>query len=498
MWRFTPYTTIPKAEQERGLSYIIFDGLFTHAFVTLTGGIFLVAYALDLGASNLVIGLLAAIPPLAELMQIPGIALVEWFRNRKVIALTTSLLSRGFWFLIAFIPFFVPPETGVLLLVASILIYSCFSAVKHCSWKSWMRDFIPDNILGIFFSRRLALSFALGSVLSVVACFFLDSWGNGAFPDLYGYSVIFVMGSLFGLVGLVFLAATPEPRMEKQFAIPLHNLITECFQNRNFNNLLIFLCLWSFAINLAAPFLTVYLIKRLSLDITTIIILSLVSQVCSIFSFHLWGRLADQYSNKTVLQIAGPLFIVCIVAFTFTNFPDPHLMTMPLLVLIHIIMGFSTAGVTLASGNIGLKLAPKGSATTYLGTIGIFTSLSAGVSPIIGGLFVDHLAEFSLAWNLEWKSPGLHYIVPTLQLQHWDFFFVVAALIGFYSIHRLSYVKEVGEVDEPIFIPFLVTFGRDIRNFSTAGGLRSLLRFPYSDFRMREGKRITRKRERIL
>jgi len=43
----------------------------------------------------------------------------------------------------------------------------------------------------------------------------------------------------------------------------------------------------------------------------------------------------------------------------------------------------------------------------------------------------------------------------------------------------------VGEVDEPIFIPFLVAFGRDIRNFSTAGGLRGLLRFPYSDFRMK-------------
>lgn len=85
----------------------------------------------------------------------------------------------------------------------------------------------------------------------------------------------------------------------------------------------------------------------------------------------------------------------------------------------------------------------------------------------------------------------------TLQLQHWDFFFIVAALIGFYSIHRLSYVKEVGEVDEPIFIPFLVTFGRDIRNFSTAGGLRSLLRFPYSDFRLRR-RPGGRKQERIL
>lgn len=33
---------------------------------------------------------------------------------------------------------------------------------------------------------------------------------------------------------------------------------------------------------------------------------------------------------------------------------------------IHIFMGISTAGATLASGNIGLKLAPKGQATAYL------------------------------------------------------------------------------------------------------------------------------------
>jgi MFS family permease len=360
-----------------------------------------------------------------------------------------------------------------------------------------MRDLIPDSILGIFFSRRLAVSFALGSVLSLLACFFLDSWNSKGSPVLYGYSLIFIAGSLIGLIGLVFLAATPEPMMKRQFEIPLKSLFTECFHDQNFNNLLVFLCLWSFAINLAAPFFTVYLIKRLSLDITTIIILSLLSRVCSIFSFPLWGRLTDHYSNRTVLQIAGPLFIICILAFTFTNFPEPHLMTMPLLVIIHIVMGFSTAGVTLSSGNIGLKLAPKGSATAYLGTIGIFTSLAAGISPIIGGLFVDHLAEFSLAWNLEWRSPGLHYIVPTLQLQHWDFFFVVAALVGLFSIHRLSYVKELGEVDESISIPFLVAFGRDLRNFSTAGGSRSLLRFPYSDFRL--GRRHTgRKHERSL
>jgi MFS family permease len=154
---------------------------------------------------------------------------------------------------------------------------------------------------------------------------------------------------------------------------------------------------------------------------------------------------------------------------------------MPLLVIINIIMGVSTAGVTLAAGNIGLKLAPKGSATSYLAGISIFTALAAGISPIIGGYFVDHLAECELSWNLTWRSPNLQITIPTLQLQHWDFFFVFAFLLGLYSIHRLSYVQEEGEVDEPIFIPSLIAYGKDMRNFSTAGGIRNILRFPIND-----------------
>ena len=60
-----PSQKLSKDEVEQGLSNIIFDGITTHAFATLTGN-FLIAFALELGASNIVIGLLAAIPPLAE------------------------------------------------------------------------------------------------------------------------------------------------------------------------------------------------------------------------------------------------------------------------------------------------------------------------------------------------------------------------------------------------------------------------------------------------
>ena len=474
-----PSQELTPEEVERGLSNILYDGLTTHAFVTLTSGIFLIAFALDLGASNIVIGLLAAIPPLAELVQIPAVGLIERIRNRRLVTVITSLASRGLWLLVALIPFLLSPQAGITTLVVLLIVYSCISSVKHCGWKSWMRDLIPDQILGMYFSRRMALSFAVAIVLSLGAGWFLDHWQNGGGRSaVTGYAVIFLVGSLIGIAGTWFLVRTPEPMMIVRHDVPLRRRMTEWYGDINFRNLIIFLALWSFAVNLAAPFLTVYLLRRLSLDITTIIILSIVSQLTSILSFPLWGSIADRFSNKSVLKVAGPLFVLCFLALTFTNFPEPHLMTMPLLVLIHIVMGMSTAGVTLAAGNIGLKLAPKGSATSYLAGISIFTALAAGIAPIIGGYFVDHLAECELAWNLSWKSPGFQVTIPTLQLQHWDFFFVLAFVLGLYSIHRLSYVVEEGEIDEPIFIDSLIAYGKDMRNFSTAGGIRNIMRFP--------------------
>lgn len=55
--------------------------------------------------------------------------------------------------------------------------------------------------------------------------------------------------------------------------------------------------------------------------------------------------------------------------------PEKHMFTFPLLIIIHIFMGISMAGVTLASGNIGLKLAPKGGATAYLAANSLVNSL---------------------------------------------------------------------------------------------------------------------------
>lgn len=465
------------------LSWVIKDGVASQAMGILTGGAFLVAFAVQLGASNFVIGLLAAIGPLAQLIQLPSIFLIEKIRKRRAITIFTAGLSRLCWLFVILIPFLFADKIAVGILLFAIIISSVFGAIAGCSWNSWMRDLIPENILGAFFSKRMTIAAAFGIALSIAAAVYLDVWKK-FFSDyqLQGYSLLFLIGLGAGILGIYFISKIGEVSMPlRAEKIKVLKTLFQPFKNENFRKLIIFLCSWNFAVNLAGPFFMVYMLKRLQLSMSFIIGLSILSQVMNFIFLRLWGRFTDRFSNKSVLLASGPLFIISILAWTFTTMPEKYILTVPLLVMIHIVMGLTSAGVSLASGNISLKLAPKGEATVYLATNTISNSVAAGIAPILGGKFADFFAGRELAWTLKYTTPAAQYSLPTLNLQQWDFFFALAFLIGLYSIHRLAMIKEVGEVEEKIVTRELFAEVRgQIRTLSSIEGLRQMVSFPFA------------------
>lgn len=481
--RFKVKDELTEAEVQSGLRYVIKDGVASQAMGILTGGAFLVAFAIKLGASNLVIGMLAAIGPLAQLLQLPSIFLVEKIRNRRAIVVVSAALSRLCWLLIALVPFLFGAKIGLAVLLVSMIVASALGAISGCSWNSWMRDLIPQNVLGAFFSKRMRIATGVGIALSLAAAFYLDYWKK-LLPnaEIQGYSILFLVGFLSGALGLYFLARTPEKRMPKVEGKPnFFRLLGQPFRDENFRKLIVFMCSWNFAVNLAGPFFMVYMLKRLGLSMSFIIALSIVSQVMNFVFLKIWGRYTDRFSNKSVLAISGPLFILSILAWTFTTMPEKYFLTIPLLIVIHIVMGLSSAGVSLASGNISMKLAPEGQATTYLAANTIVNSVAAGIAPILGGKFADFFAGRQLEWTLKYTGPVKEFSLPTLSLQQWDFFFFFAFIIGLYSLHRLAMVKEVGEVEEKIVAQELVAeVASQVRTLSSIEGLRQMVSFPFS------------------
>src|SRR5690606_35241164 len=106
-------------------------------------------------------------------------------------------------------------------------------------------------------------------------------------------------------------------------------------KNQNFRNLLVFNSAWSFALNIATPFFTVFMMTSMGLPISYIIGLSVISQLSSIFSLRMWGVFADRYSNKSIISVSAPLYILCIAAWCFVGIYRHQYANIALLIAIH-------------------------------------------------------------------------------------------------------------------------------------------------------------------
>jgi MFS family permease len=220
------------------------------------------------------------------------------------------------------------------------------------------------------------------------------------------------------------------------------------------------------------------MLRSLQMNMSLIIALTVLSQITNLAFLRIWGKFSDRFSNKSVLIICGTLFMLCVLAWTFI-IPGQNMFTMLLLITIHIFTGISTAGVSLTSGNIGFKLAPKGQATAYLASVSLVNSISSGIAPVLGGVFADFFTERQLSWTMKWTSPQNEVAFQIFNLHSWSFFFFFAFLIGLYAIHRLTLVKEPGEVEEKVVVhEFIYELGRSVKSiFSIKNRLRYTSQF---------------------
>jgi MFS family permease len=478
----TPSPPVAAATLGRAYKLVLYDSIAHEAMGTLTTGVFLAGFAVALGASNFAIGVLASVPFFVQLLQIPAVMLVEHLRARRAISVWSSGVGRIFLLAAASAPL-LADSTGVMVLIAFLAVHQGLAAISGCAWNSWMRDLVPDNEQGRFFGRRTAATTAVAIALALIGGVLVDTWKSyGPGDPALGYSFLFALSALIGLYGVYLLSITPEPPMAPvaKYSHPLA-MMAAPFRDRNFRRLIVFLSSWNFTVNLAAPFFAVYMLRTLGYSMTTILVLTIASQLSNLAALGVWGALIDRFSNKAVLGISSPLFLCCMLAWTLTGLPWMQAVVLYALLAIHVLMGISTAGVALASGNIAMKLSPRGEATAYLAASGVVTSVCAAIAPILGGLGADFFATHQLTLAFTWHGGEQDVTLEVLNFHDWTFFFGIACLLGLYSLHRLSFVQEAAGISDRLLLRDLfVEARRSVHSLSSAAGLLRIVRAPFS------------------
>lgn len=473
-----PQPMVTEAARERALDLLVKEAAFSGGAAALTSGVILTAFALHLGASTVMVGLLASAPFLTQLLQLPAILLVERLRTRKRIAVLTSIVGRMMLAVMAVTAFF-HGMSALWAFLAAQFVLAGLGAVGSCAWNAWLRDLAPEDRLGQVFARRTAWLAAINLILGVAAALALELTAAGSRDRSTVFAVMFGAGCVTGLISARIVAAMPEVQMPPApGTIRLLDLLRQPFRDLNFRRLLAFVASWQFAINLATPFFAVFMVRQLRFDLSFVMLLNIVSQMSNLLALRSWGMLSDRFANKSVLAVCGPAYILGVVAMIGASQFDNRVLVGGWLVVLHVIMGASLAGVTLASTNVALKLSPKGSATAYVAANAMVIALAAGLAPILGGLLADFFARRELAMLLRWTGPrGIF----TFQvgLTNWDFYFALAGIVGLYALHRLSLVAERGEIERREMInQVLGQTWRNVRNISSVAGLRAATDLP--------------------
>ena len=233
------------------------------------------------------------------------------------------------------------------------------NAFVNPSWNGWLRDLVPQGLMGKFFAQRLRVATIASAVSGLIAALYIDWWKtSGPSDEIFAYSYAMLFGSVvlgFGAVG--FMARMPEPKM----VVPagerpsVFSSLGAPFRDRNFRQLINFLFLWNFVAQLAVPFFTVYMLIKLDMTLTWVVGLGVLSQLANVLFLRVWGPFVDQFGSKVVLSLSSSLYFLVILGWTFTTLPEKHAFTVPLLVALHMLMGIASAGINIATTTIRMK-----------------------------------------------------------------------------------------------------------------------------------------------
>jgi len=475
----TAKESLSEGDIEKGIRAVTWDGICSMSMGALQGGAFLTAFALAVGANNFDIGLIAAIGMGSQLMQIPGLYLADRLPYRRGLTIAFAGASRLLWVFILLTPLLFL-NRGITIVVFILFLVYLLANVPSPAWNSVLRDIIPEKRLGSVFGRRMMLGSIAAMSLTLLGGYFIDFW-KASYPGqaTYGYSILFTLGLIFGLLSLFFVYRVPEPVMEGRQPVSLTELLSVPFKDPNFRGLIIFMGIWNLAINLVSPFFTIYMLERLELPLFTITILFTVSQLAVIIFLPIWGKISDRFNNKSVLRVCAPLFLFVTIAWCFTTLPDKYFLTVPLLYLIQVFGGIAFAGLALAGGNISLKLAPQGQAMSYLTAISLVAAVAGVIGPLLGGILGHFLDTRELSLWFQFTQPGADIIVHAVHFRGLDFLFIITFFIGLFALGRLAYVKEEGEVTEKVVLQEVLNeVLSPMRSVASIGGLTRMTALP--------------------
>lgn len=344
-------------------------------------------FALALGATPSQIGMLTAFPNfMGNILQIPAALLADRQKDKRLLPIVGGYFNRSTWVLMAFLPFFFPPEqrVGIVILLATFRLMAANLGVP--AWTALQADLIPKTIRGNYYANRNMVL----NTCAVLATFLTNFLLRLSFPT--SFRLIFVIATILGITATYLFSRIPfdqsPPRQRTvvngSYRTKVREFAREVRNQRDFTNYATSALVWNFGIMMASPLFVVFFVEDLGGPAGSWAIFAAVNLASMVLIQRYWGRLADIFGQKSVMMASGVGIVALPLmwwAASNTWFPF----------VIHIFNGLFWGGYNLAAFNLLLEVTPDDNRTVYVGVYNTLMGVATAAGPLIGGFAAEVL-----------------------------------------------------------------------------------------------------------
>lgn len=366
--------------KSKSLYYSFLDCIFASIMMGFTVN-YIIPFALVLGARNIQIGLLNALPQFfGSIIHLKTADIVEYTKSRlKIITIFVFLHSISYIAVLTLLLF--PKENCVLWFIFLTTISSIFSSIVGSVWLSLMSDTVDKNKYGEYFAWRGKILGFINLIASFIAGFFLGIIKN----KFYGFVILFFLAGISRVISGYFISKMEDIHVkfipEKQFT---YWQFIKRIKESNFVKYVLFVSLFNFAVNISAPFFNVYMLKELKMSYYEYTITTLSSALSGLMFLPFWGRTTDSIGNVKVIKITG--FLICFIPILWLFSKNIFY-----LVLINFFSGYIWAGFNLSIVNFIFDVASQEVRTRCVGYFNFTNGFFIFLGTLLSGWLATHL-----------------------------------------------------------------------------------------------------------
>jgi MFS family permease len=381
-----------KTDEARGRSCMLASSVLSSIVANITGGIFYSGYLVEYGITIINIGILTFIPFIATGFSLLSPMILERIKKRRVILAASRAASYIIKILgMILLPILVKSESGRNIGFAVIVFTaSAINSLFASGYSVWHINFLPESIRADYFNISSAIANFIVGMVTLLSAIITDTLAQSE-QRIQIITALYIVGFVLAMLDVFVLCLPKEYEYEhsSEAKPKLTDTIRLAFSQKKFILTMWIMFGYTFASNLTASVINVYLLEDIGVSYTFVTGINASYFVFFVLFGAMAKRMISKYAwFKTFAYAVFPLFFTYIL-YSFVDHGNYRW----LMLIVRLTQHFLSVMIQITYSNFPYINLPPGDRTNYLSFYTVFVNLASLLSMLLGTGFVGWFGD---------------------------------------------------------------------------------------------------------